>query len=178
MNFICFACELFMSLMSTSLVLHGYNISTSLVIRCEVHMNFIRTACKFIWINLISFHMKFMRSSFELHTKVIWTSREFHMNKFDFISYEIRKKFIWTLYEARMKLTTIFLCSSNKFHVKLWINGFIWTSYEWASRSIVGPTWIISDNGPLIIYVKLRVAHGPGMPGTLSPPPTLKEIAS
>ena len=29
------------------------------------------------------------------------------------------------------------LCSSNKFNVKLWIYGFIWTSYEKASRSIV-----------------------------------------
>ena len=108
MKFICISCELFMSLMSTSLVLHGYNISTILVLQYEVHMNFIRTACKFMWINLISSHMKFMRSSFELHTKFIWTSHEFHMNKFDFISYEIRKKFIWTSYETRMKLTINF----------------------------------------------------------------------
>ena len=41
--------------------------------------------------------------------------------------------FIWSPYEVNNK----FLCNSNKFHVKLWINGFIWTSYEWASRSIV-----------------------------------------
>ena len=27
-------------------------------------------------------------------------------------------------------------------------------------------------NGPLTRYVKLRVAHAPGMPGTFSPPPT------
>ena len=33
-------------------------------------------------------------------------------------------------------------------------------------------------NGPLIRYVKLRVVHAPGMPGTFSPPPTSKEIAS
>ena len=98
MNFICISCELFMSLKSTSLVLHGYNILTSIVPRYEVLMIFIRTACKFIWINLISFHMKFMRSSFVRHTKFIWTSREFHMNKFDFIACEIRKKFIWTSY--------------------------------------------------------------------------------
>ena len=31
---------------------------------------------------------------------------------------------------------------------------------------------------PLVRYVKLRVAHAPGMPGTFSPPPTSKETAS
>ena len=33
--------------------------------------------------------------------------------------------------------------------------------------------WVIieSDNGPRARYVTLRVAHAPGMPGTLSPPP-------
>ena len=30
---------------------------------------------------------------------------------------------------------------------------------------------------PLTRYVKLRVAHAPGMPGTFSPPPTSKETA-
>ena len=30
-------------------------------------------------------------------------------------------------------------------------------------------------HGPLTRYVKLRVAHAPGMPGTFSPPPTSKE---
>ena len=33
-------------------------------------------------------------------------------------------------------------------------------------------------NGPLTRYVKLRVAHAPGMPGTFSPPPNSKENAS
>ena len=33
-------------------------------------------------------------------------------------------------------------------------------------------------HGPLTRYVKLRVAHAPGMPGTFSPPPTSKETAS
>ena len=32
-------------------------------------------------------------------------------------------------------------------------------------------------HGPLTRYVKLRVAHAPGMPGTISPPPTSKETA-
>ena len=76
----CISCELFMSLMSTSLVLHGYNILTSSFLRYEVHMKFIRIACKLIWINLISFHIKFMRI-------FIWTPYEVHMN-FSEISYE------------------------------------------------------------------------------------------
>ena len=33
-------------------------------------------------------------------------------------------------------------------------------------------------HGPLTRYAKLRVAHAPRMPGTFSPPPTLKETAS
>ena len=33
-------------------------------------------------------------------------------------------------------------------------------------------------NGPLTRYVKLRVAHAPGMPGTFTLPPTSKETAS
>ena len=121
-NFIWISRELFISLMSTSLVLHGYNILTSLVLRYEVHMNLIRTACKSIWINLISFHMKFMRSSFELHTKLIWTSHELHMMKFDFISYEIHEKFIWTSYEARMKLTINFYVVQTHF---MWSYGYM-----------------------------------------------------
>ena len=36
----------------------------------------------------------------------------------------------------------------------------------------------ITYNGPLTRYVKLRVAHAPGMPGMFSPPPTSKETAS
>ena len=38
---------------------------------------------------------------------------------------------------------------------------------------------VYSDlHGPLTRYVKLCVAHAPGMPGTFSPPPTSKETAS
>ena len=33
-------------------------------------------------------------------------------------------------------------------------------------------------NGPLSRYVKLQVAHVPGMPGTFSPPPSSRETAS
>ena len=104
-------------LMSTSLVLHGYNTLTSLILRCELHMSFIRTASKFIWINLISFYMKIMRSSFELHTKFIWTFREswisYELIRFHFIwnSWEVHMNFIWSSYEVNNK----FLYSSNSF---------------------------------------------------------------
>ena len=100
------------------------------VLRYQVHMNFIRTACKFIWINLISFHMKFMRSSFELHVKFIWTSYEFHMNKIDCISYEIHKKFIWTSYEVHTKFTINSYVDHTNFmwsYVHIWFHmDFIW----------------------------------------------------
>ena len=35
-----------------------------------------------------------------------------------------------------------------------------------------------APHGPLARYVKFRVAHAPGMPGTFSPPSTWKETAS
>ena len=46
----------------------------------------------------------------------------------------------------------------------------------------VGTLWNHSghmgSHGPLIRYVKLRVAHAPVVPGMFSPPPTSKETAS
>ena len=32
-----------------------------------------------------------------------------------------------------------------------------------------------SDNGPVARYVKLTVAHAPGVPGTFSPPPRVSD---
>ena len=37
--------------------------------------------------------------------------------------------------------------------------------------------WKRCEYGPLTRYVKLRVAHAPGMPGTFSAPPTSKDTA-
>ena len=43
-------------------------------------------------------------------------------------------------------------------------------------------SWLVDyggiAHGPLARYVKLRVAHGPGIPGTFYPPPISKEIVS
>ena len=36
-------------------------------------------------------------------------------------------------------------------------------------------TWKLWYHGPLARYVKLRVAHAPGMPGTFSPPPRVSD---
>ena len=41
-------------------------------------------------------------------------------------------------------------------------------SFSWDSS-------VIGGHGPLARYVKLRVAHGPGMPGTFSPLPRVSE---
>ena len=44
--------------------------------------------------------------------------------------------------------------------------------------SVCEIVYVCGSHGPLIRYVKLLVAHAPGMPGTFSPPPTSKETAS
>ena len=45
--------------------------------------------------------------------------------------------------------------------------------------SITGTTILVTylkwSHGPLIRYVKLRIAHAPGMPGTFSPPPRISD---
>ena len=158
-NFTCISCELFMSLMSTSLVLHGYNILTSLVLRCEVHMNFIRTACKFVWISLVSFHRKFMRSSFEPHTKFEWTYRDLHMNKFDFVSYEVHEKFICTSYEARMKLTINFYVVQTNF---MGSYGYMF-SYGLYMNEPPGPSYMLASGTLLSQHLSTQCIP----PGTL-----------
>ena len=81
-----------------------------------------------------------MRSSFEQHTKFIWTSREFHMNKFDSIAYVIRRKFIWTSYEARMKLTINFYVVQPNF---MWSYGYM-VSYGLHMNEPPGPSYDIN----------------------------------
>ena len=46
------------------------------------------------------------------------------------------------------------------------------TSRLWESTS---DWWIWHRKGPLARYVKLLVAHAPGMPGTFSPPPRVSD---
>ena len=43
---------------------------------------------------------------------------------------------------------------------------------------MIGATFFLQHNGALTRYVKLRVAHAPGMPGTFSLSSTSKETAS
>ena len=127
MNLICISCELFISLKSTSFVLHGYNIPTSSVLPYKVHMNFIRTAGKIVWINLTAF----IWNSWEVHlksdVKFIWTSHEFHMNKFDLIPYEIHEKFMWTSYEVHMKFTINCYAVQTNFMWSYAYMVFIWS---------------------------------------------------
>ena len=44
-----------------------------------------------------------------------------------------------------------------------------------AFKDTVLPLWTGWHHGPLTRYVKLRVAHAPGMPGTFSPPPRIND---
>ena len=143
-------------------VLHVYNILTSLVLWYEVHMNLIRTECKFIWINLIWFHMKFM-----LHMKFIWTSHEFHTNKLDFISYEIHEKFIWTSYEVHATFTI------NFYVVQM---NFIWgceqlVSYGLHMNEPPGPSYDTPIDFDIIVlqhFHMMTSRHGNAF-GTISP---------
>ena len=77
---------------------------------------------------------------------------------------------------------------SNIFHCKIqWmlLLSFVIRSYFCATCNFISgvlcqkhPTYTVGCNGPLGRYVKLRLTHVPGMPGTFSPPPTSKETAS
>ena len=56
--------------------------------------------------------------------------------------------------------------------VKLHIN------ISWQCYLYTAPGWLVAvlpGNGPLARYVKLRVAHAPGMPETFSPPPRVSD---
>ena len=60
-------------------------------------------------------------------------------------------------------------CRSEQVTANIWSNA---DPVLWCHTAIVG------HNGPLARYVKLRIAHALGMPGTFSPPPTSKEAVS
>ena len=53
----------------------------------------------------------------------------------------------------------------------------VWIVYRtiWHRIRIEDAFSRLQCHGPLTRYVKLRVAHAPGMSGTISPPPTSKE---
>ena len=48
-------------------------------------------------------------------------------------------------------------------------NGASIEIWEWRSNSITHFTSHVITYGPLTRYVKLQIAHAPGMPGTFSP---------
>ena len=54
-----------------------------------------------------------------------------------------------------------------------------WTyaGFQWSNWNKRGQFYEVV-HGPLTRYIKLRVAHAPGMPGTFSPPSTSEEAAS
>ena len=60
------------------------------------------------------------------------------------------------------------------YHMHVWLNRERWLSTKFEIvRPLANstPVYRFPDNGPLARYVKLRVVHVPGMPGTFSPPP-------
>ena len=69
----------------------------------------------------------------------------------------------------------------NRVHMPVQNACFVNKRFVWAKRYTATPfleTLKCFEHGPLARYVKLRVAHAPGMPGTFSPPPISKETAS
>ena len=78
------------------------------------------------------------------------------------------------IYELRVTvlISAIFLCS-RKFLLPVLVVKYV------CPTSVTGDTDIADTaNRPLARYVKLRVAHAPGMLGTYSPPLTSKETVS
>ena len=55
---------------------------------------------------------------------------------------------------------------------------FVWQFDKHDDYSTSGQVMSWCRHGSLTRYTKLRFAHAPGMPGTISPPPTSKETAS
>ena len=73
------------------------------------------------------------------------------------------------------------LSNHNRHTHASWVKDDPFSTQECCEILSTNPKTIIcssSLHGPLTRYVKLRVAHAPGMPGTFSPPPTSKEAAS
>ena len=68
--------------------------------------------------------------------------------------------FWWKLYH-RMRTVFSIIKNGKNTKVQLWISAQTHNDVQ-------------AGNGPLTRYVKLRVAHAPGMPGTFSPPPDFK----
>ena len=88
------------------------------------------------------------------------------------------------VYEIQITLIMSCLSTSKTFLTPVWII-LIRVSLQLYKACIYFLTLQIFDiitvllsNGRLTRYVKLLVAHAPGMPGTFSPPPTSKETAS
>ena len=70
-------------------------------------------------------------------------------------------------------------CVSKKWFLiscLLGMNAFVTLNSMINHRYSIDLFWLLL-HGPLTRYVKLRVAHAPGMPGTFSPPPISKETA-
>ena len=88
------------------------------------------------------------------------------------------------VYEIQITLIMCCLSTSKRFLTPVWVI-LIRLSLQLYKACIYFLTLQIFDiitdllsYGPLTRYVKLLVAHAPGMPGTFSPQPTSKETAS
>ena len=114
----------------------------------------------------------------------------FHVDFKDTIKYTaILSKFFYTFYErhfSRVRHPSLpgrghgsLTCHMNQFERSDWLRSenFINIMIEYTTN--LGQTWDSNYpcfmHGPLTNYVKLSVAHAPGMPGTFSPPPRISD---
>ena len=67
-------------------------------------------------------------------------------------------------------------CCSLISSMSVIIESYWWIHIVFVSLLPSSPCWLLPFfYGPLVRYVKLQVAHAPGMPGTFSPPPRVRD---
>ena len=112
-------------------------------------------------------HMELQRWSNQKSASAAWKSSHFPI-------YRANNGRKWSLYWHRLMevlVKSIFLfnpsCCCGKSR-----------STAWLLVLRLLKSWAATVHEPLTRYVKLRVAHAPGIPGSFSPPPTSKKTAS
>ena len=77
---------------------------------------------------------------------------------------------------VRENVSKLSSAKCQKFYLRLYVSNL--TAHDRRLKEVSLIALSCLSNGTLTRYVKLRVVHAPGMPGTFSPPPTSKETAS
>ena len=73
-----------------------------------------------------------------------------------------------------LRVPVVIILKINQ-HVGFRLGSRAVVTYNWTSHNPVLRGSLAGYHGPFDRYVKLRVAHAPGMPGTFSPPPRVSD---